>query len=419
MSTPLHPQTFARLNQALHAFVDAKSSDRAPMVAGPLAGCSIALKDNIDIAGEIVGVGTPMFADRRATSTATTVQRLLDAGAGIAGRTHMVELAFGGWGINTALGTPRNPWDGRVVRVAGGSSSGAAVAVAARMVCAAIGSDSAGSIRMPAALCGITGLKPSFGLVPTDGVFPLAPSYDSLGPMARSAADCARLFEVLSQTPMEPLKSPRGWRMALLDRSAYPVPLDPSVQQALDDAAGTFERLGVHLHKSAPPFEFATLTRDAGTLIAAEAWTLHRARFETEPSAFGAEIRRRLEQARDAAPSEVEAARTARIADSDRFAHWLGADDVLLMPTVHCTAPPLESVSESSVPLGQFTRWVNHVGGCALSLPAGFDAQGLPLAIQLVGRAGTEGRVLALGCAFQQSTNWHLRSPDISWIEAV
>ena len=129
MSAPSDPESFARLNEALHAFVNTPTLPQSSSAAGSLAGWSIAIKDNIDIAGEIVGVGTPMFADRRATSTATAIQRLLDAGAAIAGRTQMVELAFGGWGINTTLGTPRNPWDGRVVRVAGGSSSGAAVAV--------------------------------------------------------------------------------------------------------------------------------------------------------------------------------------------------------------------------------------------------------------------------------------------------
>ena len=165
-----------------------------------------------------------MFSARRATRTATAVQRLLDAGACIVGHTQMVELAFGGWGINAALGTPRNPWDGRTVRVAGGSSSGSAVAVAARMVPGALGSDTAGSIRMPAALCGITGLKTSFGLIPEDGVFPLAPSYDSVGPMAQTADDCALLFEVLTGNSLAPMQAPmhatNGWRIAVFDSAA-------------------------------------------------------------------------------------------------------------------------------------------------------------------------------------------------------
>lgn len=177
-----------------------------------------------------------------------------------------------------------------------------------------------------------------------------------------------------------------------------------------------FVRLGALPSKSVPPFALADLTRDAGTLIGAEAWNLHRARFEADPSAFGAELQRRFEQARVADPDTILSARAARVEASERFRRWLPADEVLLLPTVHCSAPALESVDERGSPLGQFTRWVNHVGGCALSVPAGFDALGLPVAIQLVGRAGVEPVLLALGSAFQEATDWHQRVPDLAWV---
>lgn len=414
-SSPTRPAHFDRLNNALHAFVRVRPTRQPSVADGPLHGWNIAIKDCFDLAGEVASVGTPMFVTRRATRTATAVQRLLDAGACIVGHTQMVELAFGGWGINAALGTPRNPWDGRVKRVAGGSSSGSAVAVAARMVRAALGSDTAGSIRMPAALCGITGLKTSFGLIPEDGLFPLAPSYDSVGPMAQSADDCARLFEVLTGTNLTPMQAPSGWRIAVFDSAAYPLPVEPAVQRALDAAANVFVRLGAHLSKISPPCALVDLTRDAGTLIGAEAWTVHRARFENDPSAFGSDLQRRFEQARVTDSGTIAAARAARVEASEQFRHWLPADEVLLLPTVHCSAPALDSVDERGSPLGQFTRWVNHVGACALTLPAGFDALGLPVAIQLVGQAGTEARLLALGCAFQHATDWHRRVPDLAW----
>ena len=414
---PLSPRSeaFAHQNDMLHAFVRVGPSRQSSVAHGALQGWSIAIKDCFDLAGEIASVGTPMFAARRATRTATAVQRLLDAGACIVGHTQMVELAFGGWGINAALGTPRNPWDGRIVRVAGGSSSGSAVAVAAHMVRAALGSDTAGSIRMPVALCGVTGLKTTYALIPEDGVFPLASSYDSVGPIAQTADDCARLFEVLAQTNVAPIQAPSGMRIAVFDSAAYPVPVESAVQQALDEAASIFVLLGAHMHRSAPPFALAELTRDAGTLVGAEAWALHRARFELDTNAFGADIQRRFEQARLTELSTIAVARAARVEASERFRQWFSADEVLLMPTVHCSAPALDSVDERSSPLGQFTRWVNHVGGCALSLPAGFDALGLPVAIQLVGQAGTEARLLALGSAFQQATDWHRREPDLRW----
>jgi aspartyl-tRNA(Asn)/glutamyl-tRNA(Gln) amidotransferase subunit A len=414
-SSATRQEPFDCLNNALHAFVRVGPTGQPSAVEGPLHGWNIAIKDCFDLAGEIASVGTPMFSARRATRTGIAVQRLLDAGARIVGHTQMVELAFGGWGINAALGTPRNPWDGRVKRVAGGSSSGSAVAVAARMVRAALGSDTAGSIRMPAALCGITGLKTTFGLIAEDGVFPLAPSYDSVGPMAQSAGDCARLFEVLTGTSLAPMQAPSGWRISVFDSAAYPVPVQPTVQRALDDAANVFVDLGASLSKSSPPFALADLTRDAGTLIGAEAWDLHRARFETDPHAFGTDLQHRFEQARTVASGTIATARSARVEASERFRRWLAADEVLLLPTVHCSAPALDSVDERGSPLGQFTRWVNHVGGCALSLPAGFDALGLPVAIQLVGQAGTEARLLALGSAFQQATDWHRRVPDLAW----
>ena len=409
-------QSLARMNDALHAFVSLGSMQE-PAPSGLLQGWIIALKDNFDMAGERVGVGAPMFADRRATSSAPAAQRLLDGGARIAGRAQMVELAFGGWGINPALGTPRNPWDAQTVRVAGGSSSGCAVAVAARMATAALGSDTAGSIRMPAALCGITGLKTTHGLISLDGVFPLAPSYDSVGPMAQTADDCARLFEVLTRKRLPPMQAPDGWRISRLARADYPIALEPEMQRALDDAAAVFEGLGAVLHDTVTPFALADLTRDAGMLIASEAWAIHRMRFETDPSAFGEEIRRRLDQARSADPAHVAAARHARRRATDSFESWFPLEEVLLLPTVHCTAPPLASINESIPPLGQFTRWVNHVGGCAISLPAGFDRHGLPLAIQLVGRGGAEGRLLALGAAFQRATRWHLRTPPLAFVQ--
>jgi aspartyl-tRNA(Asn)/glutamyl-tRNA(Gln) amidotransferase subunit A len=283
------------------------------------------------------------------------------------------------------------------------------------MVPAALGSDTAGSIRMPAALCGITGLKTSFGLIPEDGVFPLAPSYDSVGPMAQTAEDCARVFEVLTGTRLAPMQAPNSCRISVLDCAAYPVPVQPAVQRALDEAADVFVRLGARLGKSSPPFALTDLTRDAGTLIGAEAWDLHRARFDADPSAFGADLQRRFEQARPVDPGTIAASRAARTDASESFRRWLPAAEVLLLPTVHCSAPALDSVDERASPLGQFTRWVNHVGGCALTLPAGFDALGLPVAIQLVGQAGTEARLLALGSAFQQATDWHRRVPDLAW----
>lgn len=397
----------------LKAFVRRSQHVGAP--GGPLAGWSVALKDNIDVAGDIVEVGSRFFAGRRAAMTASAAQRLLDAGATLDGRTPLVELCFGSYGLNEYAGTALNPWDARVQRAPGGSSAGSAVAVAARLVRAALGSDTAGSIRMPAALCGITGFKPTMGRVPLDGVFPLAPGYDSIGPMAIDAADCASLMAVLAADPsLSALAPTTEGRVAVLPQRFWPVEVAPAVRSALEAAADVFADIGFEVAEASSAPNLAALTQRAGMLIAAAAWQVLRPYFEENEKEFGQALRERLHAARQLAPETIEAASSARAADAAEFTQWAAGFDVLLLPSVACTAPALTNVQERNSTLGHFTRWVNHVGGCAISLPAGFDAQGLPVAIQLVARGGEDSTALAIAQAFQRVTDWHTRRPDLS-----
>lgn len=381
----------ARDGTRLHVF-----THLAPQAggAGPLAGWPLALKDNLGVAGQPLGLGSAAKAPIWSTRTASAVQRLLDAGAALVGRTQMVEYAFGGWGLNAALGTPRNPWDDRVHRVPGGSSSGSAVAVAAGLARLALGTDTAGSVRMPAALCGVVGFKPSFGRYPVDGVFPLAPSYDTVGLLATSVVDVAMADAVLAADghPGQPLRTLR-----VLAPAAWPVAVEPAVQDALDTAVSAAWGLGLAPFADPWPLDLVAMMRDAGTLIAAEAWGVHRHRFEEDPGHYGAEMQRRLAAARDLDWAAVQAADAARAQAQLAFRVALPPGQVLLLPSVPCSAPPVDAVSESGVPLGAFTRWVNHVGGCALSLPAGMDAQGLPVAVQMVAAPGQDAALLALG----------------------
>ncbi len=399
------------LAAALGAFV------RRPVhrgaAGGPLAAWSVALKDNIDVEGDIVEVGSRVFEGRRATATATAVQRLLAAGATLDGRAQLVELCYGSYGLNDYAGTALNPWDAAVPRAPGGSSSGSAVAVAARLVRAALGSDTAGSIRMPAALCGVTGFKPTWGRVPEDGVFPLAPGYDSVGPLALDAADCAALMAVIAADPSLQVGAATRGRVAVLPPSFWPVQPAPAVRQAVAAAADVFANLGFETEpvRSAP--DLTALTLQAGTLIAAGAWQVMRPLFEAREAAFGRALSLRLQAARQLSASVVADAAAARTAAQRAFADWATQFDVLLMPTVGTTAPALAEVQEGGSTLGHFTRWVNHVGGCAISLPAGFDAAGLPIGVQLVGRAGGDAAVLAVAQAYQQATDWHRRPPDL------
>ncbi len=406
------------LADALHAFV--RRPRHAGTRGGPLDGWTVALKDNVDVAGDVVEIGSRVFAGRRAHSTATAAQRLLDAGATLDGRTALVELCFGSYGLNGHAGTALNPWDSQVHRAPGGSSAGSAVAVAARLVRAALGSDTAGSIRMPAALCGITGFKPTLGRVPIDGVFPLAHGYDSVGPMATDAADCAALMAVLAADPSFQSLAPatRG-RIAVLPERFWPVDVVPAVRDAVRTASDTFEQMGFQVEEVLSAPDLAALTQQAGVLIAAAAWRELAPHFEARESAFGPALRERLLAAKQLAPQAVAVAFAARTTAAHAFARWASEFDVLLLPTVSCTAPPLADVQERGSTLGHFTRWVNHVGGCAISLPAGFDEQGLPVAVQLVARGGADATVIAVAQAYQGATSWHRRCPDlIPWAHA-
>lgn len=398
---------------ALGAFV--RRTRHAGAAHGPLAGWTVALKDNIDVAGDIVECGAPLFAGRRATATAPVAQRLLDAGATLDGRTALVELCFGSYGLNASTGKPLNPWDARVDRAPGGSSSGSAVAVAARQVRAALGSDTAGSIRMPAALCGVTGFKPSIGRVPMGRVFPLANGYDSVGPIATDAADCAALMAVLADDPaLAAVAAATRARVAVLPERYWPVPVAPAVRHAVQAAADRLADQGLAVYPVTTAPDLAALTQQAGVLIAAGAWQVLRPWFEQRPADFGAALRDRLIAARQIPPADVQAAAAARAVEARDFDIWAQGFDVLLLPTVGETAPAVASIQERGSTLGHFTRWVNHVGGCAISLPAGFDEQGLPVAVQLVGRDGADARVLAAAMAFQQATDWHRCRPNLS-----
>jgi aspartyl-tRNA(Asn)/glutamyl-tRNA(Gln) amidotransferase subunit A len=398
---------------ALRAFV--RMPVHTGAADGPLAGWTIALKDNIDVAGDVVEVGARLFTGRRATATATAARRLLAAGATLSGRTQLVELCFGSWGINDYTGTAVNPWDARVQRVPGGSSGGSAVAVAARLVRAALGSDTAGSIRMPASLCGVTGLKSTFGAVPTDGVFPLAPSYDSVGPLAVTAADCAAVHSVLAADPALARQGPaRGGRIAVLPEGCWPVPVEPAVAQAVGAAAAEFAARGFELVPADDPPDLAALTQQAGVLVAHEAWKVLRADFRRKRESFGADMQRRMRAARELSDDAIAQAWSGRLEATRAFDRWARGFDALLLPVVGCSAPPVSQVQDRGSTLGHFTRWVNHVGGCALSLPGGFDDQGLPVGIQLVGRGGQDATVLGLGQAFQEGTGWHERVPELA-----
>jgi aspartyl-tRNA(Asn)/glutamyl-tRNA(Gln) amidotransferase subunit A len=433
----------ARLDRKLHSFVEvygeealaaAERADRergAGRVHGALHGLPIAIKDLVHIRGRTTTAGSKSRPYGVAQETATAAERLIAVGMIPLGKTHLVEFAFGGWGRNPPMGAPWNPWDAKVHRVAGGSSSGSAVAVAAGLAPAAIGSDTGGSIRIPAALCGLTGLKPTYGVVSLAGVFPLATSLDSLGPIARTVEDAALLTAVMSGLdPRDPatLAAPaidfaaalaeeadlRGMRVTALAVGQFTWPVQDDVLAARNEAMATLRSLGATVEEARAPFDFEDVMLRNGRIIAAESYALHRAYIEDQSLEIDPWVRKRVLGGKSLSAADYIDELAARKRIAGAFAQWMRARDALLTPTLPITAAPLDQVDEATTPLATFTRAANYLGACALSLPAGFSVEGLPIGMQLIGAPYADATLVRLGRAFQQATDWHKRRPDLA-----
>lgn len=431
------------LDGKLHAYVDvyrdgaiagAEAADlqrKAGFAHGPLHGLPIALKDLLHIQGRATSAGSKSWRGRIATETATAVERLLGAGMIPLGKTHMVEFAFGGWGRNQPMGAPWNPWDTRVHRVAGGSSSGSAVAVAAGLAPAAIGSDTGGSIRIPAALCGLTGLKPTYGLISLAGAVPLAPTLDSLGPLTHNVEDAALLTAAMAgpdardaatfQAPRVDFAAAlagdpdiRGLRVTALAAVNLPLTAEPAVLRSLGEAIAALRECGAVVEEAHAPFDFDDMMVRNGRIIAAEAWAIHRAYIEDLALDIDPWVRKRTLAGKSLSAADYIEEIAQRKRAAALFAQWMAGREALLTPTLPISATPLDQVDETTTPLATFTRVANYLGACALSLPAGLSGDGLPVAVQLIGAPFTEPTLIRIGRAYQKSTNWHLRRPDLS-----
>ena len=421
----------------LHAFIDVYADDarlaaeaadkaiRAGHAVGPLHGVPIALKDLIDLEGRITTGGTMAWKERRSPATATLARRFFAQGMIVLGKTHTVEFAMGGWGTNQHLGTPWNPWDLGVARTPGGSSSGSGVSVAAGMAPWAIGTDTGGSVRLPASWCGLAGLKTTIGRVSIYGILPLAPSLDTPGPMARSVEDAALLYTVMAGLdPLDPrtLLAPpaadpfpllkrgvRGLRLACMpaaERDGCAAEVLAAYDAALDTLAG----LGAEIVDIALPCRFADATRAVGRIIGSEAYQLVGDLVDDETLPIDPAVRPRIQLGRGIAASDYLAALTERDALKRRFLAAFEGIDALLTPTTQTAAVRVESVDQTTTP-AHFTRLVNLLELCALSLPNGFTATGLPLSLQIMCRPYDEATALRVGWAYQAATDWHERHP--------
>jgi len=394
-------------NDRLHAFVEVfadaarRQADELDRIAaasgpvGPLHGVPLAVKDLAHIRGRPPGFGSKCYRPHRAASTAPAIQRLVDAGAVIIGVTHMVEFAAGGWGTNYAVGTPWNPVDRDVHRVPGGSSSGSAVAVAAGLVPAAIGSDTGGSIRIPASLCGIVGFKPSFGLVPLEGIAPLAPSFDTLGPLARTVADARLLVSVLSDRAVAPESVSRPLRIGVPPVEQIE-PCDPDILENFHRSMGTLRASGHSLEVTALPLELSAYQALNGQIVAYEAYRHHRAIVSDSTTPIDPFVRQRILAGREIDDADYAAMTDRRRGLVADFRVALGHLDIIALPSTPLPAIRLADVDDTSVPMSRYTRLGNSVDLCGISIPNGLTSTGLPTGLQLMSWSGRDELVLAL-----------------------
>ena len=398
-------------------------------VLGDGDGPVFAIKDLFDVKGVPTGGGAKVPLAENPAANALVVQSLLDAGWRAVGKTQTVELAYGGWGTNRAVGAPWNPWDATTHRAPGGSSSGSAVAVAAGLVDAALGSDTGGSVRIPAATCGVVGLKPGRGLVSLIGVHPLAPSLDTVGTLARDVATAARMLAVISgpdgaAAGREAFDAEAALGADVEGRRVAAIPLehlgdvDPNVGRHYLAALDRLRKTGVTVQMVRPPKVVDDSFATNGLLMAAEGWRTHHERIETYRAVMDPWIVKRFEVGREVSDDRLAQAHAQRADDQAQFHAWLAAYDGLVTPTCPIPGPPMDEVDETTSPLSRLTRAANYLDLPGISVPCGLTPEAMPVGLQIVSRPRDEASVVTLGAAFEAVSGWNARLPDLSGFEA-
>jgi aspartyl-tRNA(Asn)/glutamyl-tRNA(Gln) amidotransferase subunit A len=414
-------ERIARYDPALRAYITV-DGDRALAEAqavdptrGPLHGLPVAIKDNIATRGLRTTGGSRVLRDCVPDHDAPVVERLREAGAVILGKTNLHEFAYGGTCTNVEFGAVRNPWN--QAHVPGGSSGGSGVAVAAGLAPAALGTDTAGSVRLPACQCGVVGLKPGYGRLSIQGVIPLAWSLDHVGPLTRSVADAALLLGALSGQAM----AVPGWRRGLrlgVARGYFFDGLQPDVEAAVEAALDTLRGLGATLVEVAWP-SVALSNSATWTIILAEASAYHRPWFRERPQDYSDSTRADLELGERVAASDYIQAQRTRTVLKHELDDILAGVDALVTPMLAITPP---RIGQTSVEVGGKVKEVNPVfirladpfnltGLPAISVPCGFGRDGLPIGLQIA--ATTESAVLQIAQAYESATDWHTRRPPL------
>ncbi len=406
------PAQARRLEPRLNAFVEI--ADEAPSPAdGRLGGMPYAAKDIFQHAGRPPTGGLAAAIDLGIAGEADVLVRLDAAGGCRIGFTSLTELAYEPSGHNAARGRTHNPWNPDVI--AGGSSSGSAAAVASGTVTVALGSDTAGSLRIPAQACGVTAWKPTFGMVSTRGTMALAPSLDTVGLLARSAADLMPALDTVAELALPRDPAPIRSAVVLSDLLSA---AEPSVRRACGDGIDAIEQVGVAIERRAGDNALRRIDPLVLAILQAEAARTHRTRLEAP--ALAPLMRKRLAKGLTIDDDALADARAQRVPLAAAFIdEVLRGADAALLPVLAIRTPPVAECDPASArfsartlyELSRLTRFVNMLGFPAVALPVGFDDRGLPVALQIVGRPNGDVALVRLAAAVQRNTGWHGRVP--------
>jgi aspartyl-tRNA(Asn)/glutamyl-tRNA(Gln) amidotransferase subunit A len=382
---------------------------------GPFHGIPFALKDLIDVEGLRTTGGTRQREDHVAEASAAIARRLIAAGGILIGKTKTVEVAYGAWGTNQVRGTPWNPWDAETHRMPGGSSSGSGVAVAARMATCAVGTDTGGSVRIPSAACGLTGLKVTEGRLPLNGIVPLSHTLDTPGPMARSVEDAAIMFEVMDGR--HPANTDRDLRernglFAEIERGVSGLTLgcltdadrdgiDQDVVDQYDDAITRLKMLGAEIVPFALPVPIEHMKRDVGTLISSEGYFHHGDMYETPSNQVDTDVAPRILLGAKIPSKQYIQALVRRQAHKVETLKAMDGLAAFLTPTMPTLPLPISEVDQSGTP-AVFTRGINYLGFCATAQPIALTSAGLPTSLQTAARPGDETMALRIAAAYER-----------------
>ena len=389
-----------------------------------LLGIPIGIKDLVNVAGVATTAGSGFNFKEMPDEDAPLVSRIKLSGGALVGKTNLHEIALGVTGVNPHFGTVKNPWD--ISCISGGSSSGSAVAVSLGMCLGAVGTDTGGSIRIPASLCGVVGLKPSYGRVSLRRVVPLSWNLDHAGTITRTVQDAALMLSVMAgydkedpasiNNPVEDYQvnlygSIKGWRVAFATGN-YFESMDGEVQKALRQVSEVLRGLGAQIEDVDLSW-IEELAQANSRMTQADGAAFHRERLKNHPEMFGADVLQRLQTGANLRSSDYVLARRTQVEGKRRFEKFFEKYEILVLPTTPIPAPTIEGTGaiEAARQLTRFTSPFNLTGLPALTLPCGFTNTGLPIGLQIVSKAWAERKVLQAGFAYEQATDWHNSHP--------